>query len=810
MSSRAAARFDAPARLRLRLPPVDVALVVALVAFLGLVAVALLGGRLAPHEPIYFVVEHGTDPRPYDPGLVFPFGSDVLGRDIFSLVLAGAGTTLQIVLLSGIARVAAGAAVAALGSMWRPARLVSESVAEVVSAVPATLVALVLVKILVRTETSLLVFIGALLTTGWAGPYRVIRAELDRLAGMPFTEGARAVGIPSWRLFWRHQLPHLIPVLALNATQQVVASLVLVAELGVLGVSLGVTRAVNIEESLRRVITGQINAANIPDPPEWGGLLASARTIESLYLTRWLIVVPGLAFAITAAAVAAIGFVLSRRYARRDLLQDLHWRRGGPLVVAILAIVVIAGLVPERYAAAREWAASARSSVAPSGDTAQGFAQAGLRPLTPGYAVTRDINTIVRTAPATLRIGNVTVDEHSSRDSNAPLNSRHVQALASAGTGGGTVDAPLIFMGRGLTPSEEPGADARLQYPGDLPQLGKLIQDYPDDWAGVDVHGKAVLLLRFVGVRTRPATARTISNVNGPSPITSIATALRHGAAAVIIVDASLPLYTDGQGDLYATGDNLGGPNPYLRTELESPPQSVSGVPVIAVSAKTAAALFGSGVDLSPASKLDELYEYANTRSVVRDLGITAHIEVPMERRSATSTSFVGEVPNARAGSASVLVWSVRRGDAHQNTDVLVGLARSLASRSVPFLFVDFDPSIDARGNIAKVAEVLAGRRIGLVVVLDKLEGSALRFTTPYGDLIPAMDLYAENAGARHVTTRATAAPGDLAAEAAPLIDVKTVLVQGQGDKDDLRPDATAFLGYLAGRVALDAEELPR
>jgi ABC-type dipeptide/oligopeptide/nickel transport system permease subunit len=157
------------------------------IVFFALLIVALLGERLAPHESIYFVVEHGADPRPYDPGLVFPFGSDVLGRDIFSLVLAGAGTTLQIVVLSGVARVVAGGAVAALGSMWRPARLASESVAEVVSAVPATLVALILVKILVRTETSLLVFIGALLTTGWAGPYRVIRAELDRLASMPFT-----------------------------------------------------------------------------------------------------------------------------------------------------------------------------------------------------------------------------------------------------------------------------------------------------------------------------------------------------------------------------------------------------------------------------------------------------------------------------------------------------------------------------------------------------------------------------------------------------------------------------------------------
>src|SRR5712691_8458697 len=66
--------------------------------FFGLLCLALFGERLAPHESIFFVVEHGTDPRPYDPGLVFPFGSDVLGRDLFSLVLTGARATLTIVL----------------------------------------------------------------------------------------------------------------------------------------------------------------------------------------------------------------------------------------------------------------------------------------------------------------------------------------------------------------------------------------------------------------------------------------------------------------------------------------------------------------------------------------------------------------------------------------------------------------------------------------------------------------------------------------------------------------------------------------
>src|SRR6266545_7709561 len=353
-------RMAASQRLNLALPRLDPLMVVAFLAFLALLFVTLLGERIAPYEPIYFVPEHGSDPRPYDPGLVFPFGSDVLGRDLFSVVLAGARATLTIVVLSGAARVVAGALVAAVSSLWRPTRIATESLAELASAIPATLVALVLVKVFLKTDPSIVLVTGALLVTGWAGPYRVIRAEIDRLSAMSFTQGAVAIGVGRWRLFWRHHLPHLAPVLAVNLSQQIVASLVLVAELGVLSVFVGATRFINLEESLTLVLPTQVNGAQISDPPEWGGLLANARTIESLWTTRWLFLIPGVAFAVTAVAVAMIGFALARRYARRDVTQDVRGRGAAALAVALLAIFVTSSLIPERYAAAREWAAAAR------------------------------------------------------------------------------------------------------------------------------------------------------------------------------------------------------------------------------------------------------------------------------------------------------------------------------------------------------------------------------------------------------------------------------------------------------------------
>src|ERR1051325_908322 len=153
------------------MPRRDPWIVIALAAFFPLILVALFGARLAPHEPIYFVLEHGDDPRPYDPGLVYPFGSDVLGRDLFSVVLAGAGATLGIVVLGGLARVVAGLLLALVGAALRPTRVAVDALAALASSVPATIVALLLVKVFVRSDTTVLVFVGALLVTGWAGPY---------------------------------------------------------------------------------------------------------------------------------------------------------------------------------------------------------------------------------------------------------------------------------------------------------------------------------------------------------------------------------------------------------------------------------------------------------------------------------------------------------------------------------------------------------------------------------------------------------------------------------------------------------------
>lgn len=801
---------------------VDLALVGALLAFLALLAVGLFGERLAPHEDVYFAVEHRDAPRPYDPGLLFPLGSDILGRDLFSLVLAGAGTTLAIVFLAGAARVATGLIFATVGAAWAPTRLLADSTAQLVSAIPATIAALILVKVFVKADTSVLVFVGALLLIGWAGPYRVIRSEVDRLARAPFMEGARAMGASDWRLLWRHQIPHLAPAVALNLSQQVVAALVLVAELGVIGIFVGATRWIDVSESLTAVRPGEIHEGLVGETPEWGGLLATSRSVLALWVTRWLIFVPGAAFALTAIAVAGIGFVLARRYARRDLIADLRGRGAALTAVAVAVLLTTSAVLPERYAAARELASAARAEVARASEVETAFADAGLLPIGSSYGITREVTTVTRTGPAKVTVGSHSFSERWPEPlRNNADRDRHVRSLVSATTGGGgTSEAPLVFAGRGITPADYVPRQQPLLFR--QPDAAQLIHEfgYADDYAAIDVRGKIVILVRFLGIESvRPVdlSAPRPGPLNGyafgPLPPFSIDKAIERGAAGVIFIDPALWLYNDLRANEFTTGTAglVGGQNPYLRAEREKPATTASGVPVVVLGAGPGRALLESfGIDIGPMLTYDKRGAGRYSVSPARDLGVTARVDVPVERRVASVTSYVGEVPGATADASRIVVWAPRTEDTERPAStVIAALARVLGDRRVPLVFVDFDPAIDSRENARHIRRVLGEREIGLVVVLDDLEGSRLRFRTAYGELIPAFDRYAEQTAAQYEVTRETALPSALDG-LAPFPLVRTIVVGSGGDAGDARGDAAAVIAYMAGRLALGAPEIPR
>jgi hypothetical protein len=451
---------------------------------------------------------------------------------------------------------------------------------------------------------------------------------------------------------------------------------------------------------------------------------------------------------------------------------------------------LVAGLVPERFAAARDWAAEARSGLRSDGDLERAFAEAGARPIGGSYALERDTTQILKTSPAFATIGGVTASEDTG--------GKDARAWVYTGSGGGSVDAPLVFAGRGVSPADYPPQRTGLFA---APDLGAVIERYADEYANIDVRGKVVLLVRFMGVRF------PIRTTIGPDVESQVTNAIKRGAAAVIFVDPDLPRYVDVPSSFFTPV------NPYKRLEGSFPVGQLGGTPVLVISVPTAQRLLAStGLDITGYATWLEAGSDATARSGSRELGLRARVAVPLERVSAHIRTIVAEVGDVPRDAGRVLVWAVRRpGAAHPAADVLGALVGSLVARRVPFVFVDFDVSVDPNGNARMVADALKDRRIALILVLDALDGSDLRFTTPFGELVPAIDHYAEKASAPHIVTRATQDPTRWTWPGiAPFAETKAVLIAGAGGGGDLRADAAALIGYIAGRYALGAEELPR
>jgi len=787
---------------------VDPWFAIGLLAFFALLFVALFGERIAPYEPIFFTVNRGDLQRPFAPGEVYPLGSDVLGRDLFSLVLAGARATLIIAVVAGLARVLSGLVIAVIASWWRPLRVASDALAEIISAVPATLVAVLIVLVFIRGDAQIPIFVAALLVTGWAGPYRVARAEITRLSGSLFTESAAALGVHRVPLFMRHHLPHLIPILAVSTAQQSVASLVAVAELGVLGIVVGASKLVTLTESatvIRAIDT--VAPPRISEIPEWGGLLANGRGIENLWTTRWVILVPGIAFALAAMALSAVGLGIARQYQRRNALYDLSSRGAAAFAVICAVAVLASALVPERYAAAREWADSARMRVTVGAPLEQAFAEGGLRPIGASYVIERQVSQIQQTAPASI---NVAGAGEVSEEADGPTNVLPVLYFAS---GGAVLDAPIVFAGWGLSPSDHPEAPTVLFT---APSLGTVVKRWADDYRAVDVRGKVAVLLRMPNIQSG---SRNITA--GQDFETAAANALKRGAVAVLYVDPTLPTLpiTTFRGNVI---------NPYRRLGETVPLQRPDGPPVIVLSLRMGERLLGplgvaptaiwDGMGLNTSNgptfgqKLVHSDDPISQRSLARDLGARAHIDLPVARVAATAQSLVGVTPGE---PSRVLIWAVMpatRGSSRPATDALAAFVRSLAGRTgVGLAIVAFDRRADTIGNARGIADLLGRTRWDTIVVLDDLEGERLRFDTIYGDLIPMFDEYASRSGARAAITRGASNPESWSwpgMEAFP--KSRATIVRAIGETGDVRPDLAALLGYVAGRDALAAPELRR
>jgi ABC-type dipeptide/oligopeptide/nickel transport system permease subunit len=272
------------ARLRAwRIPSVAVALTATVLALDLLLAA--LGPALAPHDPRQ-VHLHLVSPAPSDG---FPLGTDQLGRDILSQVMAGARSAvlgpLAIALLTLTLSTIIGV-VAGYRGGWLDA-VIGRGV-DLLYSLPPLMVAILVVGVL---GGGYLLAIGVLVLMSLPQNVRVIRAATLEQRALPYVEGSRVLGAGSLHIMFRQILPNLRAVLLVGFFLRFTYGFIDLTTLSFLG--LGVA----------------------PGTPDWGRMLAESRIL--VFENAWAALAPLTMIVLTAVSVNVLGDWIYERVASR-------------------------------------------------------------------------------------------------------------------------------------------------------------------------------------------------------------------------------------------------------------------------------------------------------------------------------------------------------------------------------------------------------------------------------------------------------------------------------------------------------------
>lgn len=250
--------------------------------------VALFGPLLSPHDPL----EHNLRARFEPPGTtvsdrVYLLGTDQLGRDILSRLVAGTRVSVSVgvlsVLVAGLIGVTYGLISGFVGGL---ADNLMMRVADAFLAIPFIVLVVAVSGVVGAGLVTLILILGV---TSWVTYARVTRAEVLAVREMDYIMAARALGQSGVKIMFRHILPNVTGSIIVLATMMVATTMLAEAALSFLG--LGVQ----------------------PPTVTWGLMLSDGR--QYIGSAWWMSTFPGIAITVTVLGVVFLGDWL------RDLLD---------------------------------------------------------------------------------------------------------------------------------------------------------------------------------------------------------------------------------------------------------------------------------------------------------------------------------------------------------------------------------------------------------------------------------------------------------------------------------------------------------
>ena len=248
---------------------------ISLVILIGITLVSLIGPAISP----YAYDQQNLDRVFEGPGKDHIFGTDNLGRDLFSRTTYGGRISLAVGLLATLVSLVIGVSYG-MFSGYTGGRVDAWMMraVDVLYALPFTIFVILLMVIFGRNFLLLFLAIGAV---EWLTMARITRAQTMNLKRSEFIEAARALGYSHSRILFRHLLPNLVGPIIVYATLTVPAVMLLEAVLSFLG--LGVQAPMS----------------------SWGSLIKEGA--EKMDAAPWLLFFPGMFFCLSLFALNFLG-----------------------------------------------------------------------------------------------------------------------------------------------------------------------------------------------------------------------------------------------------------------------------------------------------------------------------------------------------------------------------------------------------------------------------------------------------------------------------------------------------------------------
>lgn len=257
---------------------------VAACILLAIMLVAAFAPLVAPFDPTQQFRTEGiaADGRPMPPSAKFVLGTDTVGRDLFSRIIWGARVSLSIGLVASFLATMIAVFVGGLsGLLGGTADLLIMRFVDLLMSVPVFFLQLLMVAVF---RPSITVTVIVIVAFSWTYGARIFRSQVISLREQDFVTATRSLGMNTGGIFRRHIVPHLLPLIILQATLSIPGAIF--TEAGLSFLSLGVP----------------------PPTPTWGAMIQDG---TALYRAApWVLIFPGIALLVTVVCINLTGMGL--------------------------------------------------------------------------------------------------------------------------------------------------------------------------------------------------------------------------------------------------------------------------------------------------------------------------------------------------------------------------------------------------------------------------------------------------------------------------------------------------------------------